>query len=88
MVQRFPELQWIDQGLAVSILFVQLIQASPGEQEGGNRFTPPVTLRVIVPEPDPAQFTTPAQKECPSKNVRGLKADFIQINHLLSYLIC
>jgi hypothetical protein len=67
MVQRFPELQRVDQGLAVSILFIQLIQAPPGEQERGNPFT-------IAPEADPAQLTTPAQKKCPSKNIRGLKS--------------
>jgi hypothetical protein len=67
MIQRFSELQWIDQGLAVSILFVQFIQSPAGEQERGNPFA-------IAPEADPAQLTTPAQKECPSKNVRGFKA--------------
>jgi hypothetical protein len=67
MVQRFPKLQRVDQSLAVSILFVQSIQAPAGEQEAGNRFT-------IVPEADLAQFTTPAQKKRSSKNIRGLKA--------------
>jgi len=67
MVQRFPELQRVDQCLAVSVLFVQLIQTPAGEQERGNPFA-------ITPEPDPAQFTTPAQKIRPSKNVCGLKA--------------
>ena len=67
MVQRFSELQRIDQGPAVSILFVQSIQATAGEQEAGNSFA-------IVPEADPAQLTTPAQKKRSSKNVRGLKA--------------
>jgi len=67
VVQRFSELQWIDQGLAISILFVQFIQAPAGEQEAGNSFA-------VVPEADPAQFTTPAQKKRSSKNVCGLKA--------------
>ncbi|CAB1064134.1 hypothetical protein D1BOALGB6SA_8925 [Olavius sp. associated proteobacterium Delta 1] len=67
MVQRFPELQRVDQGLAVPILFIQLIQAPPGDQERGNPFA-------VTPKPDPAQLTTPAQKECSSKNIRGLKA--------------
>ena len=40
MVQRFPKLQRIDQGLAISILFVQFIQTPAGEQERGN---PPAT---------------------------------------------
>ena len=77
MVQRFPELQRIDQGLAVSILFVQLIQVRAGEQERGYWFT-------IAPEVDPTQLSTPAQKECPSKNISCLKAAWFQVSHLLS----
>ena len=71
MVQRFPELQRVDQGLAVSIFFIQLIQAPPGEQERGNPFT-------IFPKADSVQLTTVAQKERSSKNVRGLKTVFNQ----------
>jgi|GEM_PF-6232320 len=71
MVQRFPELQRVDQGLAVSILFIQLIQAPPGYQERGNPFA-------VTPKPDPAQLTTPTQIIGSSKNVRGLKAVFNQ----------
>ena len=76
MVQRFSKLQRVDQGLPVSILFVQLIQVPAGEQERGNP-------SAISPEADPAQLTTPAQKKCPSKNVRGLKAVGFQVSHLL-----
>jgi len=76
VVQRFPELQRVDQGLAVSILFVQSIQASAGEQEAGNSFA-------VVPEADPAQLTTPAQKKRSSKNIRGLKVVSFQVSHLL-----
>ncbi|CAB1065846.1 hypothetical protein D1BOALGB6SA_10645 [Olavius sp. associated proteobacterium Delta 1] len=76
MVQRFPELQRIDQGLAVSILFIKLIQAPAGEQERGNPFT-------IVPKADSVQLTTSAQKKRSSKNIRGLNAVGFQINHLL-----
>jgi len=79
VVQRFPKLQWVDQGLAVSVLLIQRIQAPAGEQERSYRFT-------IAPEADPTQLSTPAQKECPSKNVRGLKAAFFQVSHLLSGL--
>jgi len=77
VVQRFPKLQRIDQGLAVSILFVQLIQVPAGEQERGNRFA-------IVPEADSAQLTTSAQKKRSSKNIGGLKAVGFQVSHLLS----
>jgi hypothetical protein len=76
MVQRFPELQRIDQSLAVSILFVQLIQTPADKQERGNPFA-------ITPEADPAQLTTPAQKERSSKNVGSLKAVGFQVAHLL-----
>ena len=76
MVQRFPEVQRIDQGLAVSILLIQFIQAPAGEQETGNRFA-------IAPEADSAQLSTPAQKKRSSKNVRGLKAACFQVSHLL-----
>ena len=79
MVQRFPELQRIDQSLSVSILFVQLIQPPAGKQERGNP-------SAISPEADPAQFTTLTQKERSSKNVRGLKAVGFQVSHLLSVL--
>ena len=74
MVQRFPKLQRIDQGMAVSILFVQSIQTFTGNQKRGNSFA-------IIPKPDPAQLATSAQKECPSKNVRGFQFD--QKNHPL-----
>ena len=77
MVQRFSELQRINQGLAVSILFVQLVQTPAGEQERSNR-------PAISSEADPAQLTAPAQKERPSKNIRGLKAVCFQVSHLLS----
>ena len=76
MVQRFPKLQRIDQGLAVSILLIQLIESPAGEQEAGNRFA-------VVPEADSAQLTTCAQKKRSSKNVRGLKAVGFQVSHLL-----
>ncbi|CAB1062711.1 hypothetical protein D1BOALGB6SA_7493 [Olavius sp. associated proteobacterium Delta 1] len=76
MVQRFPELQRIDQGLAVSILFVQSIQTFTSNQKRSNPLS-------IVSKPDPAQLTTPTQKERSSKNVRGLKAVGFQVPHLL-----
>ena len=77
MIQRFPKLQRIDQGLAISILFVQSIQAVTGNQKYCDRLA-------VIPEPDPAQFTTLAQEECASKNIRGLKAFGFQVSHLLS----
>ncbi len=76
MVQRFPKLQRIDQSLAVSILFVQPIQAFTGNQKRSD------SLAIIL-EADPAQLTTLAQKKRPSKNVRDLKAVGFQVSHLL-----
>jgi hypothetical protein len=67
MVQRFPELQRIDQGLPVSVLFVQAIQTLTGNQKRSDSFA-------IIPEPDPVQLSTLAQKKRYSKNVGGLKA--------------
>jgi hypothetical protein len=69
-------LQRIDQRLADSILFVQSIQAFSGNQKRSDSFA-------IIPEPDPAQLCTPAQKERSSKNIRGLKAVGFQVAHLL-----
>jgi len=80
MVQRFPKLERIDQGLAVSILFIQSIQAFTGNQKRSNSFA-------ITPEADPAQLSTPAQKKRSSKNVRGLKAACFQGFHLLPFSI-
>jgi hypothetical protein len=80
MVQRFSELQRIDQGLAGSILFVQPVQAFTGNQKHSDSLA-------IIPEPDPAQFSTPTQKKRSSKYVRGLKAVGFQVAHLLSELI-
>jgi hypothetical protein len=77
MVQRFPKLQRIDQGLAVSILLIQSIQACTGNQKRSDS-------SAIIPEPDPAQLSPPAQKKCPSKYVRGFKAGCFQMSHLLS----
>jgi len=45
MVQRFSELQGIDQGLARTVSLVQLVQVFAGDQECGDPFT-------VVPEPD------------------------------------
>ncbi len=69
-------MQRIDQGQAVSVLLVQSIQTFTGNQKRGDR-------PAIVSKPDPAQLCTLAQKECPSKNIRGLKAVSIQSAHLL-----
>jgi len=76
VVQRFAELQRINQGLTVSILFVQTIQAVTGNQKCSDPFA-------VTPEPNPVQLTTLAQKERSSKYVRRLKAVGFQASHLL-----
>ncbi|MGA1824103.1 MAG: hypothetical protein ACMUIP_05500 [bacterium] len=51
MVQRFPELQWIYHGLAVSVCSVLFIKALALDQERGD--TSPIIL-----DPDLAKVTT------------------------------
>jgi len=77
VIQRFPKLQRIDQGLAVSILFVQPVQAFTDNQKRSDSLA-------IIPEPDPVQLSTPTQKKRSSKNIRGLKAVGFQVSLLLS----
>ena len=71
MVQRFAELQRIDQGLPVSVRLVQLVHAFAPDQESGYP-------AAIISEPDFTQVTALAQKERPSEDVRGLKAVHFQ----------
>jgi len=71
MVKRFPELQWVDQGLTAAVISIQFVQSLARNQKRSDSFA-------IFAEPDPAQLSTPAQKECSSKNIRGLKTAEIQ----------
>lgn len=71
MVQRFAELQRIDQGPPVSVRLFQLVQAFAPDQESGYP-------AAIIPEPDLTQVTVLAQKERPSEYIRGLKAVHFQ----------
>jgi len=77
MVQRFPKLQRIDQGLARPVIPVQLVQILAGDQKRSNP-------SAVVADPHIAQITAVAQKERSSKNVGGLKAVGFQVSHLLS----
>lgn len=77
MIQRFPELQRIDQGLAASVISIQFVQPLAGDQKQSDRLALSVTLCVIS-KPDPAQLCTPAQKERSSEDVRRLKTDGFQ----------
>ena len=60
MVQRFPELQRIDQRPAGPIIPVQLVQILAGDQKRSNP-------SAIVADPHITQITAVAQKECPFK---------------------
>jgi hypothetical protein len=71
VVQRFSELQWIDQGLTAAVISIQLAQFLAGNQKRSDRFA-------IISKPDSTQLSTPAQKKRSSKNVRGFKAAFNQ----------
>jgi hypothetical protein len=76
MVKRFPELQWVDQGLTAAVISIQFVQLLAGNQKRSDRFA-------IISKPDSTQLSTPAQKKRSSINVRGLKAVFNQKNHPL-----
>ncbi len=71
MIQRFPELKRIDQGLAGSVFLVKPIQSLTLDQKSGNLFAVPV-------HPDPAQIPAIAQEECPTEDVRDFQHVFIQ----------
>jgi hypothetical protein len=79
MVQRFPELQRIDQGLTRPVIPIQLVQILAGDQKRGNP-------SAIVADPHITQITAVAQKERSSEDVRRLKAVGFQASHLLSVL--
>ena len=51
MVQRLPELQWIDHGVAVSVCSVLFIKALALDQERGDPSP-------IILDPDLAEVTT------------------------------
>lgn len=65
MIKRFPELQGINKGLAVSILLVKSVQILAPDHKRGN------PLSVIL-DPDPVEVAALAQEESPSIDVRGL----------------
>jgi hypothetical protein len=65
VVQRFPEKQWIDQGLATPIVLVQLVNAIAFDQKAHDAVT-------IFFKPYFCQPAAIAQKERSTENVRGL----------------
>ena len=76
MVQGFPELQGINQGLTVSVFLIKLVQAFAPDLEGGNALA-------IVFDPDAAQIPAMAQEKCPTENVCDFQNMLIQYVHLL-----
>jgi len=66
MVQGFPELHRIDQGLAGPIFPVQLVQVLAGDQERGDPFS-------VVAYADLCQITAACQQKRTSEDVRGFK---------------
>ncbi len=71
MVQRFPELQGIDLGLARTVSLIKFVQVFAGKHKGRNPFA-------VVSEPDLSQITAFAEEKRPSKNIRGLKTGCVQ----------
>ncbi len=78
MVQGFPELQGIHQGLAASIFPVQPDQAFAPDQKRGDS---------VAIDPDPGKIPTVAQEKRPTEDVRDLKDMLIHSVHLLSHCI-
>ncbi len=76
MVQRFPELQRIDQGLTISVISIQLVQILARDQKRGDAFA-------VVSDAHLGQVTAAAQKIRPSEDVLGFKAVCFQMSHLL-----
>ena len=92
MIQRFPELQGIHQGLvedpesvigAASLFPVQLDQAFTTDQKCGDSVASPVTLCVI--EFDPGQVPAVAQEKRTTEDIRDFKDMLVHSVHLLSH---
>ena len=66
MVQRFPQLQGVDQCLAVSVFLIKPAQAFTSDQESGNPLA-------VTFHPDPGQVPAIAQEKRPTEDVRDLK---------------
>jgi len=78
MVQGFPELHRIDQGLAGPIFPVQLVQVLAGDQERGDPFS-------VVAYADLCQITAACQQKSTPEDVRNFQVD--QKNHPLFKII-
>jgi hypothetical protein len=74
VIQGFPQLQGIHQGLAAPILAVQPDQAFTPDQKRGHTF---------VIDPDPGQVPAIAQEKRPTEDVRDLKDMLVHLVHLL-----
>ena len=76
MVQRFPKLQGIYQGLAASVFLIKPAQTFTLDQESGNAFA-------IAFDPDPGEIPAIAQEKRPTEDVRDLKDMLVHLLHLL-----
>ena len=65
MVQRFPELQRIHQGLTIAILFIKFVQTMAPDKESGYPFA-------VILDTDPAQIPTLTQEKRSPEDIRGL----------------
>ena len=65
MVQRFPELQRVNHGLAVTILFVKFVQTMAPDKESCYPFA-------VILDTDPAEIPALTQEKCTPEDVRGL----------------
>jgi hypothetical protein len=77
VVQRFPQLQRIDQDSTGPIVPVQLVQILARDQKRCDAFA-------VVSDAHLGQVTAAAQKIRSSEDIRGLKTAHVQSNHLLS----
>ena len=57
----------VHQGLAGTVFLIEPVKIIAADLKGGDP-----SGRVL--DPDPAQITTHAQKECPDEDIRGLVA--------------
>jgi len=71
MVQRFSELNGINQGMAVDIGFVMFVQIMASKPKGCYLFA-------VLPEPDVCQITAHTHEKCTSEYIRGLKVGCTQ----------
>ena len=71
MVQRFPELYRVHQGMAAYVLLVMFVKVMAGKHKT-------CYLLAVLPEPDVSQITAHAYEKCASEYVCCFKTACIQ----------